>query len=752
MMLALIQFSAPMWLKVAAVALVGVATALFVVGNALPRSVRCALIIGAVLIVLAAMQPRWDGSAIDQPVTVMVDLSPSTRTAHFRDPAQLQRRINQLLGDHPYRLHYFADQLTSTASDGGRLADIPSFRTRFLPPAGGPILLFSDGQFEPPATAPPVFVAVDIGLDKPNDARVASLHVQDATLTASVVNRGPTRALHWHGAGPAAPQDAATGAYALTAPRAAGATQVAVQLAPGDAWPENDALTAIVPPPVMLERWWVGGTAPTGWIAIAPATLLSSADLLRAGVIALHNLPADELSTSQQSQLQRYVSDMGGTLIILGGNRAFAAGGYAQTTIGELSPLASHPPRPTMQWVLLADASGSMAAATPNGTRFALAVGAMKAILASLPADDPVAIGAFAGQIGWWSTGKSVRDTPPDRFPPADFSPSGPTNLAAALSSLADDRQPRSIFLITDGGSPPIDVATLSEKFRAGSSSIHVLAIGTGPAMDSLKGLAKSTNGQVLAQDDPAKWPQAARALLGGALPMRLETERVQVKFSDMLTSMQPLEVSPWNRTWLKDKATALAATAGGSPMAAWWQVGNGRVAATAFDPPADVIDRIVARIARPPHDDRFSVQWTKQSANVAIGISAVDQGQPINRASLSLTIAGQTYPVPQLAPGEYGLRLDAPRQPTIATIQFDGVVIDRHALPGHYPAEFNGIGNDYAAMHRLADQTGGRLIGPADQTRIQLPRKSDGLPLTPWLAALGALGFATGLVMWRRK
>src|ERR1700689_2023844 len=58
---------------------------------------------GIVLLALAAAGPLWNRPKPGT-IAVMVDLSPSTRGANFRNPAFLRQRIAELLGKSPYQL------------------------------------------------------------------------------------------------------------------------------------------------------------------------------------------------------------------------------------------------------------------------------------------------------------------------------------------------------------------------------------------------------------------------------------------------------------------------------------------------------------------------------------------------------------------------------------------------------------------------------------------------------------------------
>src|SRR5437868_3507935 len=84
-------------------ALVAIAVVVVIVRRPqMPRSTSVLMILGMLLLVLAA-----SGVAIQLPsrsdTAVLVDMSPSTRTAGYRDRAAMEARIKQLLGDAQHR-------------------------------------------------------------------------------------------------------------------------------------------------------------------------------------------------------------------------------------------------------------------------------------------------------------------------------------------------------------------------------------------------------------------------------------------------------------------------------------------------------------------------------------------------------------------------------------------------------------------------------------------------------------------------
>src|SRR5687768_8707290 len=74
---------------------------------ALPGASGALVAVGLLLMSVAAGSPVLERPDADE-VVVMVDLSPSTRGARYRDAGFLKQRVGQLLGGTRYRTVYFA--------------------------------------------------------------------------------------------------------------------------------------------------------------------------------------------------------------------------------------------------------------------------------------------------------------------------------------------------------------------------------------------------------------------------------------------------------------------------------------------------------------------------------------------------------------------------------------------------------------------------------------------------------------------
>src|SRR5258707_9223719 len=97
-----------------------------------------------------------------------------------------------------------------------------------------------------------------------------------------------------------------------------------------------------------------------------------------------------------------YVRDLGGGLIMTGGDQSFGRGGYYKTTIEEILPVRSdfekEKEKPSLAMVLIIDKSGSM-----GGEKIELAKDAAKSAVELLGAGDKIGVIAFEGDYYWVS-------------------------------------------------------------------------------------------------------------------------------------------------------------------------------------------------------------------------------------------------------------------------------------------------------------------------------------------------------------
>jgi VWA domain-containing protein len=704
--------------------------------------------VGTILLAVAAAGPVWIHPKPGN-IAIMVDLSPSTRGANFRKPEFVRERVAELIDNARYELIGFSAD-NRQLDPAGPFDEIPADQTVFSPINADAIILFSDTRFELPAKSPPIYPAVDSGLENVADASVRKVESFGRTLTATIANNGPPRQATF----PGSTAPVGNGTFIIARPIPAADQIAKVELNPGDLWPENDSLTVRISPPWLSEKWWIGENPPAGWRVFSSAALPDLPEqYLAPAIIVIDNQSADQFSPAVLDRLMQYVRDLGGSMLIVGGDHAFAAGGYSGTILEQMSPLASYPPDATTRWLLLADASGSMSQDAGDGrSRWQAATQAIIHLLPALPPADVVQIGQFSDSVRWWLPAQSAASAAKMPLPPVNAFPHGPTNLESALNQIAeqtDSALPTQLLLVSDCDAEIGDPAGLQDRLLRKKIHLHVLAIDRGSALEIIRKISAGTGGGVIEQFDAGRWINSIENLSRAALPPLLLREAVEVVFENTANSLSNVTASVWNRTWLKPDATPYA-RAGKIPMAGYWHVGSGSVAATAFEPDLREIESFANLIAQKPRDPRFSVRW-ETASRLHVTVDAVDSGKFLNDLPITLELADdagkKAEPLQQTGPGRYEAVMTSSRNSRIATLRSDDEIIDRISVSGRYPPEFDAVGNDHAAMAALADRSGGQIIWPSDHRRIDFHWPTVATPLGPWICAVGLLLISAGLI-----
>ncbi len=378
--------------------------------------------------------------------------------------------------------------------------------------------------------------------------------------------------------------------------------------APGDAIPANDVASTIVdvrPPP---RVWIVTSETDRGErfgealdlqglsTEVLPPFTLPAEVGGYAGVnaVVLANVPALEISTSQQEVLERWVRDRGGALIVAGGERAFGPGGYFETALDRLSPLSAKVPRdaPEVAMLFVLDRSGSMQQQVGGATRLSIAKEATLTATELLGPSSQVAIVVFDEQARVLLSWTPTDDLGPVEAALADLVPGGGTALYPGLASARDlldevDSATRHVVLMTDGLSQPGDLAAVTRDIAALQTTVSTVAIGQGADVERIREIAEIGGGAAHVTRDFRALPGilAQEAMLLSGDPVVRET------VTPVRTDVDPGSMEGLPQTWpplssfveTTPKAEAdvlLVDRDEGRPLLASWRYGAGRVLA----------------------------------------------------------------------------------------------------------------------------------------------------------------------------
>jgi len=237
------------------------------------------------------------------------------------------------------------------------------------------------------------------------------------------------------------------------------------------------------------------------------------AKLMDTDAVILTNTDCGNFTFQQQEMLCRYVSDLGGGLIMVGGAQSFGAGGWIGSPVAEILPVDLDPPQkkqlPKGALVLIMHACEM-----PEGNFWGkrVAVAAVK----TLSRLDLVGILAY----NWKGAGDWVFPLSPAGDKEAVISaikqmqmgdmPSLHTHLQAAYNKLKDcDAAQKHVIVISDGDPQPPSAQLLSQCKQAGITCTGVAVFPHSPAdVQSLLRVAKATGGRFYDVKDPQQLPQ----------------------------------------------------------------------------------------------------------------------------------------------------------------------------------------------------------------------------------------------------
>jgi uncharacterized membrane protein len=317
-------------------------------------------------------------------------------------------------------------------------------------------------------------------------------------------------------------------------------------------------------------------------------------DLLNYDVLVLSDVSADKFAPGAMESVKTYVREMGGGLVMLGGEHSFGLGGYYRTPIEDAlpvkMPIKKNVEKPNLALVLVIDKSGSM-----GGDKIELAKEAAISSAEVLKGNDRFGVVAFDSRAEWISP---ISDSHEGGLITANIArlvAGGGTNIYPALyeayqALLDEDAKLKHIILLSDGQTQGSGYDTLVGHIAADGISVSCVGIGAGADQQLLGDMASWGGGEFYFTDDFASIPQIfTRETMRASKSMLVEepfVPTVQV-VDDALKGIDP-ETLPfllgYVATQAKERATVAMVSDYGDPVYATWSYGLGRTAAFTSD------------------------------------------------------------------------------------------------------------------------------------------------------------------------
>ena len=489
---------------------------------------------------------------------------------------------------------------------------------------------------------------------------------------------------------------------------------------------------------------------------------LDQVRLLEYSLVVLSNVSADKLTPEERQGLAVYVRDLGGGLIMIGGDESFGAGGWMDTPVEEVMPVSfdvkSKRQIPKGALVLVMHACE-----IPQGNYWGerVAVAAVK----TLSSRDLVGILSYR----WQSAEQSYWDVPLQ--PVGDKTrviqriknmqmgdmPDLDANMRPGveeLIKLGDQVAAKHMIIISDFDCMPPRPDVL-QTMKDNGITCSTVAIGFGSHVDvnAAQRIANATNGRYYGTQDFSKLPQifikesriVRRSLINenpftprftGALTGPLAgfgSESFPQLGGYVVTTPKPLAQIPLVRKTEE----------GADPVLALWQVGLGKTVAftsgmwtswgtqwaggwPAF---SKFWGQVVRWASRQPAAAAFDVTTSVQGGKGRIRIDALDKNAAaINFMSIEGTLVKPNHEsagleLTQTGPGVYEGEFDARAAGSyVASFSYrmgrgmDAVVGTlQTGLSVAFSPEFRQLETNTALLSELADRTGGRVLDQAE-------------------------------------
>jgi uncharacterized membrane protein/Mg-chelatase subunit ChlD len=480
------------------------------------------------------------------------------------------------------------------------------------------------------------------------------------------------------------------------------------------------------------------------------------------------------LSLDQDAMLRSYVHDMGGGLLMIGGDNTFGAGGWTNSELEKVLPVNMDVPAQRNV------GKGALALIVhscemPDGNYWGqqCAISAIK----SLSVRDEVGVISYGwgGNASQNGIGGAQFDVPfqelrnresvidaVKRMRPGDM-PSFDDAIALAVKGAGPtprglmhiDAKHRHIVIISDGdpASPQEQLLKLCEAYRISVSTITVYPHTRGskkvpPVMSDLPERLKGKfYGPI--EDNPQQLPQlfikeaqiVKRTLIQENLTagLRYTIEDPSDELLRLVPRPYPVVRGMVLTTRKNDPKVIvpLAAESWKDPVLAYWQSGLGKAAVWTADAHdrwgsrwvntdgyATLFAGIIRKIARPPQSSDYSITTRIEGDKGEIILDAMnDKGEAKNFLRINATVLaakdkdGKSVQLVQIAPGKY--------RGTFDVGPADGPVVVAASVEGEAPIfggavksgtiEDRALRSNDARLREVAERTGGRELPPFD-------------------------------------
>lgn len=506
----------------------------------------------------------------------------------------------------------------------------------------------------------------------------------------------------------------------------------------------------------------------------------NAAQLMDTDAVVLANTSCSNFSYHQQELLVRYVTDLGGGLVMTGGPEAFGAGGWIGSPVQEVLPVDLDPPQkkqlPKGALVLIMH-SCEMPQGNLWGERVAIAA------VRTLSRLDLVGVLAYnwEGNNNWVYPLSEAGDKEKvisaiQQMAIGDMPDLG-SHIQLAYDALKDsDAVQKHIIVISDGDPSPPTKLLLNKLKDAGITCTGVAVFPHSPAdVRSLLWIAQNTGGRFYDVKDPQQLPKIfvkeAQVIKRTLILEQTFTPQITFSVDEILKGIPaPLpSLDGFVLTGAKGGLSrVLAANHEGDPVIASCQAGLGRSAVftssfdnrwgsqwLAWDNGKRFAEQLVRWTGKPAQASDCEIMVDVQGRDVNIYVESLDENGEYMRLSnmnaqvILPDIISRQLPLTQTGPGQYKGAFDAEtsgsyllnlRYKKLGTGQKELLMQAPFTVP--FAPEFSDLTDNIGLLKQVHEISGGRMIDSDPQNAnlfdsggVQFPKTQ--IPLTRSLLML---------------
>lgn len=492
--------------------------------------------------------------------------------------------------------------------------------------------------------------------------------------------------------------------------------------------------------------------------------------------IILDNVSGRSISFSAMEQIERYVKDTGGGLIMVGGDTSFGAGHYKKTPVEAALPVYMDTPTDIklseLYLIFVIDKSSSMTSSYKDKSKLEMAKIAAFSSIEMLNPIDSVGIVTFDTEFSWTVPITTANERQKIAEYLSRVIEGGGTDLYPALENvhkvldqITSGR--KHVIVLSDGETEEADFQSLVQSMRASGISLSTVSIGQGANITLMQSIAEWGRGRAYYTDDPNSIPKifTSETKIISKKTITEKTLQPVVKISDEmlrgLVNDRLPAIYGQVITYPKPGAKLLIETEQG-PLLAAWQYGLGR--SVAFT--SDLSNRWGKDWVNWKHYGKFISQMAKwvqrkesgrqftaaidskgKKRNFIVDVTA-DQNRFVNYLELNTNVLlpsgnDQTFAMEQIAPGRY--------RATFPAEEIGAYYFSVYSSSGEYAAtprtfgfgipytdEFDDTAVNEDLLEDLAATTKGRLLAgddvPVDLFKNNSDSKHSKTPVWPYL------------------